>query len=810
MLQNYLLVAIRNMRNNKLFTFINIIGMSVSLACCILIFLFAHTNLNYDKHHEGRVYRIISTVSQKDGQLFRLATSSIPVGPVLKQEVAGIDLAARVTGANMMGGKNTIRYENRSWFIEDGFMADSSIFNIMKFDIIAGNKVMPLAHPDAIVLEKTWATTLFGNDDPIGKSVKIGTVFGPVEFEVTAVYDKSTYNAQFEPGFFIPTNNANWNGFFNHDMTNWVGNNMVFTYLKLSDASDPEEITKLIHSTFLKYGSEMMKEIGLTKVMTLQTVANTHTETDFMINMPDTVNLTFMYVLISIGLLILVLACVNYVNLSTARAGRRAMEIGIRKVLGVTPGNIILQFLSESTLTAFFALVLGLLIVQVVLPSFNTLVNSHLVFNFQTIGSISGYLFLFLVITGILSGFYPALYLASFRPQAVLKGKGINKPGGKMLRGGLVIAQFVITICLISAILIIFRQVDFIKNKELGFDANTKLVIPLSSEESARKYETLKTKFSSNAAVKQVSGSNAIPGSPIPNDILVYKDGQTMEDAIHIYNNYVDLNFVQVLGMELLSGAPFHEYENDSTMDYTYLNETAAKMLDIDIEDAPGQYVYFIWEGRKFTYEIKGVVNDIHQFSLHQPIDAMMYTLGNGNRFEYITMDMDMSNMQETLNRIESQWKEIIVETPFEYYPLTDHLLQQYKADFNTFDLIKYFTLISIIISCLGLYAMSLYMAENRIKEIGIRKSFGAGSKQIFAMVSYDLFKLLIIAFVISLPITWYAMKSWLDTFAYKISPTIAVFLISGLITVIVGWLTVSFQSMRAAMTNPASVLKEE
>jgi putative ABC transport system permease protein len=810
MLKNYLLVAIRNMRNNKLFTFINVIGMSVGLACCILIFLFAHTNLNYDQHHDGQVFRIISTINQKDGQLFRLTTSSVPVGPVLKQEISGIEQAARVTGANMFGGKSTIRYENRSWFIEDGFIADSSIFHILKFDIIAGNKAMPLTHPDAIVLEKNWAITLFGGDDPIGKSVKIGTAFGAVEFEVTAVYDKSTDYAQFEPGFFISTNNAQWNDFFNHDMTNWVGNNMVFTYLKLSDTADPEEITKLIHTTFLKYGSEVMKEMGLTKVMTLQPVENTHTETDFMINMPDTVNVKFMYVLISIGVLILILACVNYINLSTARAGKRAMEIGIRKVLGVTPRNIVLQFLSESTLTALFALILGLIIVQAVLPAFNTLVNSHLLFNFETIGSIAGYLLLFLLITGLLSGFYPAMYLASFRPQVVLKGKGVNKPGGKMLRSGLVITQFVITICLISAILIIFQQVNYIKNKELGFDANAKLIIPLSSEESSAKYETLKNKFLTNAAVIQVTGSNSIPGSPIPNDLLVYKDGQTMDDAVHIYSNRVDLNFTQVLGLQLLSGAPFHDYENDSTIDYIYINETASKLLDIKLDDTPGQYVYFNWEGRKNTYEIKGVVNDIHQFSLHRPIDAMMYSLGDGKNYDYMTLDVNMTDMQGLISGLENEWKEQIAETPFEYYPLADHLMRQYEADFNTFDLIKYFTLISIIISCLGLYAMSLYMAEKRIKEIGIRKSFGAGTKEIFSMVSFDLFKLLIIAFLVSLPITWYSMKSWLDTFAYRVSPSVMNFIISGLITVAVGWLTVSFQSMRAAMTNPASVLKEE
>ena len=810
MIRNYLKVTFRNMARNKLFTFINIFGMSISLACCIILFIYTKNELNFDRYHGSDIYRLTSNLKQKEGEVFKTATSSIPIAPVIKDEIPEILQAARTTGSELFGGKNVITYEGNSWFIEDGYIADTALFGILKFDIISGNKNAPLPHNDGVMLDKTWAKTLFGNQDPIGKMVKIGTDFGTRDFEVTAVYDKASHQSHLEPSFIISMANNQWNSFFNSDKTNWVGNNMVFTYLKLAPGSDAKKVNQLIHEIFLKNGSDQMKAMGLTKEMNLQPLEAIHTDTDFLINIKNSTSKTFIYVLGSIGAFILILACINYINLSTARAGKRSLEVGIRKVMGVTPNGLITQFLGESFLIVFLSMLAGLLIAFFSIPFFNQLIGNPIDMNFQSLLDMGVYLLGFLIFTSLIAGFYPAFYLASFKPQAVLKSHSKDSVGNSILRKSLVVLQFVISICLISSILIISNQVNYIKNKDLGFSAGTKLIIPLSSEESSEKYEQLRNQFKTNAEVQNVSGSNGIPGNIIVNDLLIYRDGQTMNDAVHIYNNYVDLEYPQVLGLKLISGNYFQDYKKDSVNDKILISETAMKMLGFSPDEAPGEIVHFDWEGKTFHYEIVGVVNDIHQFSLHKTMDPIMYTIGGGKQYGYLTIEANLADFQGLISKLESQWKEIIKETPFEYYGLNDHLLLQYKSDFNTFNLIKYFALISICISCLGLYAMSLFLAEKRYREIGIRKTFGASVGNIFTMVSFDLSILIVISFIISIPITWYGMNQWLESFAYKITPGIGVYALAGFISVIIAWLTIGYQSIKAARTNPVDVLRDE
>lgn len=784
--------------------------MSISLACCIVLFIYTKSELNFDKQHGRNIYRLTSELKQIEGETFRTATSSVPIAHTIKEEIPEIIQAARATGSSLFGGKNVIGYDGNSWFIEDGFLADTSIFNILKFDIVAGNKNTPISHNDGIVLEKSWATTVFGDEDPIGQTVKIGTNFGTSDFEVTAVYDKSSFQSHLEPTFIISMANAQWNSFFNLDQTNWVGQNMVFSYLKLIPGANSEKVDQMIHEIFLKNGSEQMKAMGVTKEMDLQPVEAIHTDTDFMINISNTTNLTFIYVLGSIGALILILACVNYINLSTAQAGKRSLEVGIRKVMGVTPRGLIGQFLGESFVIVLISMILGLFFTQLAIPYFNQLIDNPISLTMESFSELAIYLIGFLLFTGIIAGFYPAFYLASFKPQAVLKGRGKDSVGNTLLRKSLVVLQFVISISLISSILIISNQVDYIKNKDLGFEAGTKLIIPLSSEESSGNYELLRNQYKTNSAVLNASGSNGIPGTQIINDLLIYKDGQSMDNAIHIYNNTVDLDYTQVLGMELLSGTFFLDYENDSLSDKILISETGMNMLGFSLDEAPGEMVHFDWEGRTHHFEIVGVVNDIHQFSIHKTIDPIMYTIGDGKQYGYLTIEANLSDFQPLITKLEQQWKEINKETPFEYFGLNDHLLLQYVSDFNTYNLIKYFAFISIIISCLGLYAMSLFIAEKRYKEIGIRKTFGAGVGNIFRMVSSDLSKLIVIAFIISIPITWYGMNQWLDSFAYKITQGPEVYLFAGFISICIGWFTIGYQSIKAARTNPVDVLKEE
>jgi putative ABC transport system permease protein len=362
---------------------------------------------------------------------------------------------------------------------------------------------------------------------------------------------------------------------------------------------------------------------------------------------------------------------------------------------------------------------------------------------------------------------------------------------------------------MISAIIVISKQVDFIKNKNLGFDSNSKLVIPLNTQEAANQYSVLKNAFNMNSMVRQVTGTDGVPGSPILNDLLLYKKGQTMDDAIHIYLSTIDLEFIDLMDMEILSGSNFQDYNKDTTRTKILITETGIDMLGISLEEAPGSIAYFDYDGNSFEYEIAGVVNDIHQFSLHQAMDPLMYAIGNGERYQYMMLNADMENFQALVQFLETEWKEVVKETPFSYFVLNDHLMKQYEGDLNTFNLIKYFAFISIIISVLGLYAMSMFLVEKRFKEIGVRKAFGAEIKNIIVMVSSDLSKLIGIAYLISIPVSIYAMNKWLDTFAYKITQGIEIYIIAGLISLFIAWLTISYQAFRAARTNPVDVLRE-
>jgi putative ABC transport system permease protein len=811
MIKNYFTILFRNMLRNKLFTLINITGISVSLACCIILFLYTSRELSFDKHHGPYVYRITSIISQKDGTEFKLPTTSVPVGNAIQMNIPEIEYAGRAINGAVFGGKTLINYEDESFYVDNGYIVDSTLFNILVFDIVMGNREKPFPHTNAVVLERSWAETIFGNADPIGKMIRVNTDFGRSEFEITAIIENKSNLSHINPSFLLPSSHSSWNDFLNQQNTNWVGNNFVITYTKLRDGARYNETEKKINDLLLIHGGEQMKAMGLDKKMYLQPVREVHTATGYMVEVFQTTNPVFIRVLILIGILVLFLACVNYINLSTAQAGRRALEVGVRKVMGVSSRGLIIQFLAESLLIILLAAVLSLFLAQLALPYFNQLIDQPLEFSGRFFSELILFLTAFVVFTGLAAGFYPAFYLSSFKPAMVLKGRsGRERSGSAFLRKGLVVFQFVISIGLITSIIIISDQVSYIRNKELGFNADSKLVIPLNTGESADQYEVLREKFGSYADVRKISGADAIPGLTMLNDLLLYKQGQTMDDAIHIYNNHVDLGFLELLEIDLLSGSYFTGYNLDTTSSKIVITKAGLDMLGIPVENAPGEILYFDWEGRTLQYEIVGVTEDIHQFSLHQAIDPVMFEIRRGERYKYLVLDTQAEVLQPLLADLEKDWKEIIADTPFSYFTLNDQLMTQYESDFNTFNLIKYFAIIAVIISCLGLYAMSLFHAEKRIREIGIRKAFGAGINQILLMVSGDLTKLILIAYLISVPLSYYAMYKWLESFAYKISPGILNFLFAGMISLTIGILTISYQSWRAARTNPVETLREE
>jgi putative ABC transport system permease protein len=810
MFRNYFKIAVRNLAKNKLFSAINIIGLSVGMASCLLLFLYANQELNYDSHHGKRIYRITSTFNQLDaGEEMVSGTSSVPIGPAVAAQIPEILNSARITGAAILNVKDMISYDGQQYFVENGMVGDSTIFDIFNYRFIEGEANNPMPHNNAVVLEKKWAEKLFGQEVAYGKMLKISTALGESDYEVTAVYDASAYDTHLAPTFVISTNNNVYKQFFDRMSAQWVSNNLVFTYLELAPDADPIIVDQKIHQIFLENGAKDMKEMGFSKTMDLQPVAEIHTSAGFQIDSPNKTSLVFIQVLVLIGVLILLLACVNYINLATAQAGRRSLEVGVRKVMGVSSRGLISQFLGESFILVFISLLLSLVLAELVLPYFNMLVNNPIALDASNIGIVLTYMGIFLVAISLLAGFYPAFYLSSFKPVSVLKGRSKDNAGAVLVRKVLVVLQFVISIVLISSIIIISQQVDYIKNKELGFETKSKLVIPLRTEEAINQYSALKQKFGDYVQVKSVSGANTIPGSPIINDILVYKSGQSMDDAVHIYSNVVDYDYLQVLGIELTEGAYFPETYTDTIVGAVMINKSAALSMGFEEGSIAGEIIYFDWQGQNYSFKVMGVFEDINQFSLHESDNPLLFQLGE-TRYQFMTLDADMTDFQGLVANLEESWGGVIENTPFEYFTLDDHLNMQYAGDYNTFNLIKYFAFISIIISSLGLYALSMFIAERRFKEIGVRKAMGASIQNIVFMISKDLSLLILIAFVLSIPITIYGMNLWLDTFAFRITPSVTTYLIAGVISILIGWITISYQSIMAARTNPVDVLRDE
>ena len=798
------------MGRNKLFTFINILGMSVSLACCILLFSYVSQEMNYDTHHGKEIYRLTGELSQLEGEEFTIGTSSVPVAPVIEKDIPEINKAVRVTGGSFLSAKDLITYEDNSFYIENGNVADPELFNVLKYDLVEGNPENPLPFSNAIIINTEWALKLFGDQNPVGQMVKLSTIMGLSDYEVTGVFDNETYNSHLNPSYFISTENADWKGWLDGFTTQWVGNNLVVTYIELNPGSDPRIVEEKIHEIFLEKGGEEMKAMGVTKRMHLQPIEKIHTTTNYNFDLPGSIDEVFLTVLATIGLFILLLACVNYVNLSTAQAGTRELEVGIRKTMGVTSRGLISQFLGESFIIVLISLIIGVGLVFLFLPSFNQMISSPLKITPDMISSGVGYLAVFLVLTSLLAGIYPSLYLSSFKPSEVLKGKNKDKGSAAFLRKILVVFQFVISIVLISSIIIVSKQVEYIKTKDLGFDSSTKLIIPLQTDEAREQYRTLKKEFAKISAINSISGADAVPGMQIINDILLYKSGETMENAIHIYNDRVDFDYAQVLGVKLLSGSFFHDYNTDSTRNKILVNQVAIDQWNFTPEDAIGQRVFFDWRGERYEYEIVGVIDNIHHSSLHDEIDPLSFELGGGNYYRYMIIDANLDNFKNIVADLKSEWKNLELSTPFEYFTLNENLQILYESDYKTFGLIKYFALISIIISGLGLYAISMFTAERRFKEIGIRKAMGASVSEILVMVSGDLSKLILIAFVISIPLTIYGMNAWLETFAYRITPGIGTYVVAGLVSIAIGWFAISYQSIKAATTNPVNALKDE
>jgi len=806
MLKNYFKIALRNLIRTKVYSFINIFGLSLGVACCLLLALYVHDEFGYDRHHQRRddLYRIGTEFAGVVG-FDKLGSVSPPITMTLKEELPEVEAAARVVSP--FSSQNLIQYEENKFYESDAYVADSTIFDVLTYEFREGNPQKALTDANTVVISEALATKLFGKESALNKDILITQGGAPVNYKITGVY---RHNNSFLKASFITSMMSEGTGEYlrtNPEAANeWAGQNFVQGYLRLAPGHSHAAVEKKINEVLIKYGSEDLKALGISKTLFLEPVKDIYLKSPI----DKTQRITYIYIIVSIALFILLLACINFMNLSTAKAVKRSSEIGIRKAMGAFRSSLIRQILGEALIIVIIAVLISTVLVQVALPAFNTLSEKNISFNKDNMPYVGTALLLLTIITGLIAGSYPAFYMSSFKPAEVLKGKFALNSASGTLRQGLVILQFVVAIVLVCGMFVISKQLSFMKEKDLGFNPDAKIIIPLRTANAKQKYTSLKTEVEKINSIKAVSAAQSPPGSQIFNDMLFYPEGGNMQSAILNRRNTIDAGYMELLGIKLIAGRPFTE-NREAESNQLILNRTSANKFGMDPDSIIGEKLSFDWQGQHFDFQVIGVMEDYNQTSLKDAIVPIIFEIASSaDQYNFIIASVNPSGFSETLTSLENIWKSQVSDAPFEYSFLDDNLQKLYNEDRRISKIITSFSVIAMIICSLGLYGLSSYMAERRLKEIGVRKVMGASVSQIMSMMSKEFVRLVLIAFVVAIPLSWYAMQKWLESFEYKTSLNITPFLYAGLSALVIALLTISYESLRAANTDPAKTLRNE
>jgi putative ABC transport system permease protein len=810
MIRNFITISLRSIMRSKVYSFINIAGLSIGVSCCLLLALYIEDEMSYDKHHRNgeNIYRVLSSIGI-DKTNHTMGTTSAPIVWGIKDEVPEFEQVTRLLnppGVDL----NLIRYDNNQFYEPNGYIADSTVFDIFAYDFIEGNPRKALTEANSVVISEALAKKLFNTESALNKMININQGGPSGDYTVTGVYREKGYS-HIQASFFISmTSTSGWTAYIRGPQVadEWAGQNFLLSYVRLKPGHDVAAVTSKMNEVFLKHGADDLKAMGMQKRLALDPVQDIYLYSNYSEQSP---RITYLYVIASIGIFILLLACINFMNLSTAKATKRANEVGLRKTLGAYRSSLIGQFLGEAMVTVFVAILISTVLVQLALPAFNNITGKHISLQGGNVIFIVGALIATTLVTGLIAGSYPAFYLSSFQPAKVLKGKSVLQSSNGLLRKSLVVVQFVIAITLACGMIVINRQLNFIQEKNLGFEAEHKIVFPLRTSTAQNNFTALQNELSKVSSIHGVTGTHYIPGSYIFTDFNVYPQGSSVEQAIHFRNNTVEPNYLDVLGIQLIAGKNFPEVRpvaNQKTK--TIVNREGIKQLGFTIENAIGQSLYFEWQGARYEYEIIGVMEDFHQVSLKEEIFPLLFFVQESPTPDFAIAEIGSDNIQNTLASCEAVWKTLNSDTPFEYTFLDQTIQKQYDEDRKVAKVISSFTTIAMIISCLGLYGLSMFMAERRFKEIGVRKVMGATVKEIVALMSGEFIKFVGVAIIIAVPVSIYAMNKWLDGFAYKTTPDVSIFIYAGLAALLIAVLTVSFESIRAAMGNPVKALRNE
>ncbi|WP_426584705.1 ABC transporter permease [Mucilaginibacter sp. R-33] len=809
MIKSYLKTAWRFLLKNKTFSLINIVGLATGTLCCLYILLYVQDQYSYDKQHKDvkDLYRITTTL-ELTGDKHDGAASSPPIAPAMKNDFGEVLQFTRLVTTEGFGAKqHLLRYKEKSFYQQDAAYVDSTFFDVFNFHFVNGNANKVLSEPYSIVLLKPVADKLFGGENAIGKMISIDNSFGKHDFKVMGVVDESAGRSHLHASMFMAMNSGGLGEYVRRN-TAWAGNNFLYAYVKLRPNASAAALEKKLPDFLNKYGADQLKAIGMKKVLHLQPVTTIHTTPGHEHELTKTLDPAFLYIMILVAVLIQVVACINFMNLSTARASKRAKEVGVRKVIGAGQGDLMKQFLGESFMLTLMGVAIALPLLVLLLPYLNQVTHTDIHLSFFSNYRLWLMLMGIVVVTGFVAGSYPAFYLSAFKAIKVIKGNFTSHISAAGIRKSLVVFQFVLSIVLITGIIVIYSQLNFVKNKDLGFDQNQKLIFNFYTGTTQSKMKNFANDLRQLAEVKTVSNADNYLSQFVPHDHGVYTAGGNMTTATDAQNINTDEFFAKANGIKIIAGRDFRIGDTTRVL----INETLCKRLGLNPQTAPGTRLYTQYDPDPVTFvEVAGVMKDFNYNSLHMEVKPFMLVYRNDPRqFNVMVVSTDSKNYKSLLGKMEALWRKDIADAPFEYSFLDTEVQKQYETEVTLSQIINAFTLMAIVISCLGLFGLAAFSAEQRSKEIGVRKVLGASVTGIVQLLSKDFVQLVLIALVISTPIAWWGMSKWLQAFEYRVTISWWMFALAGVLAMVIALLTVSTQAIKAARMNPVKSLKAE
>ena len=793
MVKNYLLLAFKNLRKQKLFSLINIMGLTVGITCCLMIFLFIVNELSYDRFHKkgDSIYRVMR-VGNLNGERSDIPYLSPPYASALLNDYPD----AVLQSVRVMPDNDLISYKNISFNERNIYLTDSNFFTLFDFPLLKGNRATALKEPGSIVLTASTAKKYFGHEDPIGKVMEFNK---KLQLKVTGIAQDVPVNSHLNFDMIVPISNFRNSDWFNQ----WPSNNL-FVYVQLNPATNPDRLISRFPQFMDKYMGKFYAENGFKMGLTIHPLKDIYFEGATPFDHVKHGSKKTVYIFMSIAILILIIACINFVNLATARATDRSKEVGIRKVMGALRKQLFGQFILESILFATVASALALLLFQLLMPAYSGILGYKPPSQWT-----NPLLYIFLVsviaVVGLLAGSYPALLLSSFSPIESLKGKLRVGKNSVFFRKTLVVFQFGISVLLIISISIIITQMNYIKNTDLGFKKDQSMIIRLDNGEIWNKKIEFKHALENNPAVESVSIMSGEPGGF--HDFYTFESEAKPGEKLMFNTEFADFEYVKTLGLKIIAGRDLSpQFITDSTRS-VLINRTAAGKLGYAPEQAVGKWIKNTIRDT-VRRNIVGVVEDYHYASLKEPIGPLVISTNDDRRL--FLVKLKTHRLQATINTIKNYYTQFASSYPFEYDFLEERFNQLYNAENRQQSILTIFSAIAIFIACLGLFGLTSYTAVKRTKEIGVRKVLGSSIQNIVVLLSKDLLKPVLLGTLIAVPVGYYLMFKWLQGFAYRITVHWWMFVAAALVAIMTALITVSFQAIKAAIANPINSLRTE